>query len=247
MKTIAIKTAQNVQVDYELAHTRDRIFAALIDVIAFTLLYYIAILVIASSGMNHNWFEGFGALFFLQLLPIFLFLNYLTFSEAFLGYSLGKKILGIRVVRIDGEQLTMSDHLMRAIFYLLDCLFTAGFLAIVMVMSTEKAQRLGDFAANTTVIKLRSSTAFYLGDILAISSLDNYEPVYPQVVHLKEEDMILVKNVIARYRKYNNSAHEKTVVDCVTQIQKVLSIEKFNGDYIGFLNTILKDYIVLTR
>jgi uncharacterized RDD family membrane protein YckC len=246
MKNITIYTAQNVPVEYELAVARDRILAALLDALVFFVIYYIAIFLIASTAGN-VFFERFGAVFFFQFFPLFLFLGYHVFCDVLTGGTLGKKALKIKVIRLDGNEITLGDHGIRAAFYIIDCFVTLGFMAIVLVMSTEKAQRFGDMAANTTVIKLRPTTVFNLNDILSISTLSSYQPIYPQVVNLKEDDMILVKTILNRYRNYNNAAHQEAIASSVQRLQEILEIKDLQGDYFAFLNIILKDYIVLTR
>lgn len=247
MKNITIHTSQNVPIEYELATTRDRIIAALLDLTIFTFGYFASFIFISSLGISSAWFSGFGGRFTIMYLPILLFLGYHVMCDTFAGQMIGKKAMAIKVIRLDGNDLTIGDHALRAAFYLIDCLITYGFLAIVLVMSTENAQRLGDMATNTSVIKLRPSNNFNLIDILSISSLENYEPVYPQVVNLKEEDMILVKNIFNRSRAYNYDVHHQALTTCVQRLQSILEIKQFEGDYYAFLNTILKDYIVLTR
>jgi uncharacterized RDD family membrane protein YckC len=247
MRNITIHTSQNVPIEYELATSRDRIFAALLDAFVFYLGYYLTVFLLTAFELSSIWLHGFGGVFFLTYFPLFLFLGYHILCDTLIGQTIGKKALGIKVIRLDGNEMSIGDHALRATFYIIDCFITSGFLAIVMVMSTEKAQRLGDMAANTSVIKLRPAGSFSLMDILAISSLENYEPVYPQVVNLKEEDMILVKNIFNRYKTYNNASHQTAVIACVNRLQEVLEIKQIQGDYFSFLNIILKDYIVLTR
>ena len=246
MKNITIHTAQNVPIEYELASPQDRILAAILDVLVFLFCYIILFLVLASA-MTSALADRFGAVFFMQFFPMFLLLCYQVFFDILLGGSLGKKALKIQVIRLDGKELSFGDHAIRAAFYLIDCFLTLGFMAIVLVMSTEKAQRLGDMSANTTVIKLRATSSFSLVEILSISSLDNYQPVYPQVINLKEEDLLLVKMILTRSRTYQNAVHQTAVENCVLHLKDILKIEDFRVNNFTFLNTILKDYIVLTR
>lgn len=248
MKNISIMTSQNVAIEYELAATRDRIFASILDCLVFFIPYYISMLLFASSRMAQLWLsDRFGSIFFFTFFPIFLFLCYHVMCETFIGQTVGKKAIGIRCIRLDGERLSIGDHALRAAFYLIDCFLTSGFLAIVLVMSSEKAQRFGDMAANSTVVKLNASNSFRLKDILAISSLDNYQPMFPQAAKLKEEDVILIKNLLSRRSQYNYEAHQNAVVQCALRLKEILEIQTISTDYYSFLNTILKDYIVLTR
>ncbi len=103
-------------------------------------------------------------------------------------------------------------------------------------------------AANTTVIKLfRSRYQFRLEDILSISSLQNYTPVFPQVRNLTERDMLFIKTVLTRQINYPNPAHITVVEDLITHLMAVLDIQQRPANRLEFLKTLLRDYIVLTR
>jgi len=84
-------------------------------------------------------------------------------------------------------------------------------------------------------------------DILNISSIERYQPVFPQVRKLHEHDMIFIKTVLTRWQRYPNRAHEEVVEDLVTHLMPLLEIEQRPNDRVEFLKTLLRDYIVLTR
>ena len=164
------------------------------------------------------------------------------------GQTLGKMIMSTRVVRLDGNEPEWSDVVLRAILQMLDSLFSFGIIGLLLIKTTPKSQRLGDMAANTTVIKIQqSSWRFRLEDILGISTIQNYQPLYPEVRNLSEKDMIYIKNVIARQKRFNNEAHREVVEDLVTHLMQVLQIDKRPPNSLDFLKILLKDYIVLTR
>lgn len=243
MRQITICTSQNVPVDYEVARTSDRIFAALIDVILFGVAYWLMLILVIYKLLDYHSMREFGMFLF----PLLLFMAYQVIMDMFVGQTIGKRVLGLRAIRLDGRAMTFGDHTLRAAFYLIDCLFTVGFLAIVFTSVSAYGQRLGDMATNTTVIKTNPHTRFQLQDILAISTLSNYEPMFPQAANLREDDMILLKGVIARYREYRNPAHIDAMEACAKKIQEQLEIPYFNGTTEEFLGVILKDFIVLTR
>lgn len=248
MRTIDITTTQNVTIEYELASLRERILGFLIDliivgiscmIIIYFLLYYFEA-VINNSGMALN------AL--ISIFPIAAFILYQLLSEVVAdGQSLGKKAMGIKVVRLDGQEPSLSDYLLRAVFHLIDTIFSFGIVAGLLVSSTEKSQRLGDLTANTVVIRVKFQLLFRLDDILKIDSLDDYEPTYPQVRKLSEQDMLLIKNVISRFRKYENTAHLQAVDSVVQNLRNQLDLVETPVDKIDFLKTLIRDYIVLTR
>ncbi|MFI5151601.1 MAG: RDD family protein, partial [Bacteroidia bacterium] len=184
--------------------------------------------------------------YYVVLAPVFFF--YSIFSELFLnGRSVGKLALGIRVVKLNGKQATLSDFIIRWMFRLVDIYMSFGTLATILISSTDKSQRIGDIIANTVLINVRPSRSQRLKDLLSIQSLDTYQPQYPDVKYLNEEDMLLVKSVLERKRKYGNEAHLLAEEELVKHLMGILKLNKLNTDNSVFLKTLLKDYIVLTR
>jgi hypothetical protein len=106
---------------------------------------------------------------------------------------------------------------------------------------------MGDLVSNTVVVRIIPQLNFKLADILRINTIENYEPKYPEVKRFSEEDMLLVKQTIERARRYPNEAHKKAVLLMVQKLSDQMGTEPPKGDYLGFLRTLVSDYIVLTR
>lgn len=246
MQRIEIKTTQNVRIEYELASLRDRILAFVIDLTVVTIAYLIFTLFFTAAF--DKFLDGSMLGVILALLPVVGFIAYQFFSEFFSdGQSLGKKALNIKVVRLDGRQPSLTDFLLRAIFHIIDTIFSSGILAALVISTSVKRQRLGDMTANTTVIRTSNHLNFRLEDILKIESLEKYTPQYPEVKKLRDEDMLIIKNVIRRYQLYDNPAHADIIDDLVQKLSKLLDIPAPGTNKLEFLRTLLKDYIVLTR
>jgi uncharacterized RDD family membrane protein YckC len=248
MQTIDIRTTQNVTIEYELASLRERMLAFSIDLLIVVTGYFVLLSVVVSvykglgSSGERLWY------IFYVLSPISGFLLYQFLSETLAnGQSWGKKIMGIKVVRVDGLEPSLSDYFLRAVFQLVDSLFSLGIVGALLISSSPKNQRLGDRTANTTVIRTRHSTRFQLQDILKINSLENYTPQYPQVRRLTEPDMLLIKHLLARQRQYPNDAHNAVVQEAVTHISTILDLPETPKNKVEFLKTLIRDYIVLTR
>ncbi|MDX6382383.1 MAG: hypothetical protein QOI57_3407 [Rubrobacteraceae bacterium] len=78
---------------------------------------------------------------------------YFTILEGYLGQTVGKMLLGIKVVREDnGEVPGIGAAAIRTLLRIIDGLFfyLVGFIA---VMASAKRQRLGDMAAHTLVVR----------------------------------------------------------------------------------------------
>ena len=163
------------------------------------------------------------------------------------GQTLGKRMLGIKVVKLTGTEPSINDYLMRWALRPIDIFFSLGSIGIMLVSSSDKAQRLGDVVANTTVIKTTSSQRIQLADILSISNLSNYEPVYPQIRTFAEHEMLLLKEVMDKSLKYQNDSHEEALETACQLVKQRLNLEKIPADRTSFIRTLIKDYVALSR
>ena len=251
MKTTEIVTAHNVIIQYQLAPISSRALALLLDQVI--LFFYITIcttlFTTLAAGFAANKLLDSGEViytaFTLFMLPVFF---YSFIMEAFFrGQSIGKIALGIRVVKVSGGTPSMGELFLRWSFRLIDILFSVGSIAALSASSSDKMQRLGDVIANTCVIKLKSTSQYSIKDILTIKSKENYKTKYPQVVQLSDEDMLLVKNSIDRFRSRPNKQHKKLITELTKIVSEKLNITTIPNNKVTFLKTILQDYIVLTR
>jgi uncharacterized RDD family membrane protein YckC len=247
MQTIEIRTTQNVDIEYELASLRDRGLALFLDFMILALFFFLLLMmfigIFLDSATRSTLFY-----FLLVIVPLFAFIGYMVFFEAYnSGQTLGKKIMAIKVIRIDGQEPVMSDYFLRAIFHLVETLLCTGILGAIVISSNSHRQRIGDLTAGTTVIRVRNNFRTRLDEILRINSLENYTPVYPQVKLLAEKDMLLIKQALSRSRSIGNDVHEDLIHDLTLHLKEVLDIKELPDDAALFLKTLLKDYIVLTR
>jgi uncharacterized RDD family membrane protein YckC len=242
MKMIEITTAQKVTIQYELASIGNRAMAFFIDAMVVVGVAIILAIVFSTSMRGAN---GQAILYFMVGIVV-AFYNLL--SEILLdGQSIGKRSMGIKVVKLNGDAPTAYDFFVRWVFRFVDTLLSFGALAALMVSSSSKSQRVGDMLAGTTVIRQTSSRIFSLADILKIASIENYTVSYEKVRRLSESDMLFVKQVLERERRYNNPAHQKAVANLAEHLAVVLDIDVVPVDKRQFLRTLLNDYIVLTR
>ena len=153
MKSISIKTAQNVNIDYKIADVGERIIATIIDWLIILGFYFLMML----FGVLFPWFhETFPILFtMIILIPVF-FYNFIL--EYFMGgQTFGKRIRNIKIVKVDGSNVSAADHFIRWILRPIEIIFSSGAIALITAVINGKGQRLGDIAASTTVISLKSS------------------------------------------------------------------------------------------
>ena len=68
------------------------------------------------------------------------------------GQTLGKRVMKIRVVGLDGTPAGMGDIAVRTVLRLIDGLFLYLVGLIVMLVTGERRGRLGDLAAKTMIV-----------------------------------------------------------------------------------------------
>ncbi len=246
MKQLALKTTQNVVIEYPAATTFERIIAGILD------LFIVGILSWFFIFFTSSFFERFGVdrmgEVFLILMPLVILIAYHTLSEYFAnGQSVGKRVLGIRVVRVDGQRAGMREAVLRSIVLIIDLVLSSGVIGSLLIATSRRRQRLGDMAANTVIIKSAPPKPFRLKDIVEIKSIEDYEPTYPQVINFTEKDILQVKDTLKRLQRYKNDAHRKAFMKMVKRLAKLLELKEIPRDRVAFVKTIIRDYIVLTR
>lgn len=229
MGQIRVETTQNILLDFEPGSLGDRILGALIDW-ALLLVYATAVLMIlfSATASKGSW------LFLVPLLPL---TCYNLFMEVwFNGQTLGKKIMHIQVISLDGRRPSLGQYLIRWLFRLVDFLLTENLCAVFTVALSGKRQRLGDMVAGTGVIKLKPATT--LADTLYVPVKEGYVVRYPEAGQLSEADIQLIKEVLQYYR---TAHHQMIVHQTAEKIAETLRIP-LTGDPVTFLGTILEDY-----
>ena len=243
MKNIEIITSQNVVLQYELAGLKERALAFMIDLVCLT----ISISILSAIGASiFSESETAMGVFGILLFCVFIFYS-LCFELWNKGQSIGKMAMRIQVIKMAGGHATFSDYAARWVFRLIDIYSSLGAIASILILSSSKAQRIGDVVANTAVVKTVPKMDLDLERLLFIHQASTYTPRYQQARKLQEEDALLIKLTLDRYRKFRNDAHEEAIELLAQKIKKVLDIDNAESDQPHFLQTVLQDYVVLTR
>ena len=89
------------------------------------------------------------------LVFLFVIFAYLILMEAYLGRTIGKRIMGMRVVDGSGEKIGLSKSIIRNILRLVDGLPAFNVLGIILIATSQREQRFGDRIAKTYVVNDR--------------------------------------------------------------------------------------------
>jgi uncharacterized RDD family membrane protein YckC len=234
MQIIRVRTTQNVFIDYPVGSVGDRILAYLIDRLIL-IVYSVGVLAAFTKleiETSYVWLIFFGVpwLFFSLLFEIFMD-----------GQTPGKRVMKIKVVRLDGTPATIGDYLLRWIFAFVDIFILSGAVAVVMVAMGGKGQRLGDVVAGTAVVKLLEHEQVTTQRVF-VEPEEQYTPVFSQVTNLSDRDIELVRRALEANRDQGNIQPVIVVTD---KIKSLLNIET-DMPPVKFLYTIIKDYQTIT-
>ena len=242
METIKINTAQNVDIEYEIAGLGERIAARLIDLAGFTLLYILMIVLGMVSTINRSQMGFYSVI--VVFLVIFVFYD-LVCELMMNGQTFGKKLMKIKVISLDGSQPTLGQYIFRWIFRLIDfgLPFGWGAVALVAVAVTKNHQRLGDLLAKTTLIKTTPRTP-YSNVSFNVTLPEDYQPTFKEVLHLNDRDLELIHEVILGF---NQTGNPQLIYAMAAKTKEHISISIPLGmNELQFLELVIKDYNYLT-
>ncbi|TMM31227.1 RDD family protein [Polaribacter aestuariivivens] len=268
MKTLQIKTAQNVNIKFTVANVGQRLLAFAVDnVLKFAYIYIVYNIfdfqALDRAFNGDNW--TIKAISVLILIPVTF---YSLYSEILMdGQTIGKKLLKIKVINEDGFKPSITDFVMRWFLRIID--FNLFVLIVVYVMSvglpnedmivgllfifgklvgllliiiTKKNQRFGDIIANTVVIYLKDTAKF--SDTILVDLENEYVAMYPNVIQLSDNDVRIIKETFKSAKKYNDY---KTLINLRSKIIEVTGIVSKHKSDTEFIETVLKDYNYYTQ
>jgi len=234
MDTLKIDSSQNIDIEQPIASIGERIAATMIDMLF--VLIFMAITGFVAGSLNKSW------MLVIAYIPVAL---YSILSELFMnGQSWGKKILKIKVVKIDGTSVTFMSYFLRWIIRMIEVLFTLGSVATLTIILNQKGQRLGDIAANTAVVRVHSKS---MKETIYTEVPENYSIVYPEVSLLSTNDLYIIKEVLELLRLPERTARIFTVAKKTQDaIEKKMNTKAGQKPEI-FFETILHDYNFLNN
>ncbi|MEJ7739125.1 MAG: RDD family protein [Chitinophagaceae bacterium] len=232
MNTVKISTTQNIELEYDLAGLGERIVGWIIDWLILGAYLFIMLTIFMSSGI-------LGGMMTFITIPIFFY--DLTMEVFMNGQSIGKRVMNIKVISLDGNQPTLGQYLIRWLMRLVDIAVTIGSVAFISIAVSEKKQRLGDMVAGTTLIKTTVRVAFQQ-TIYVPTHHPDYAVSFPDVATLADKDMQLIKEVIMVVNKTGNSM---LALQAAEKIKETLQIQT-NMEPVNFLRILLSDYNYIT-
>lgn len=241
MNLIAINTSQNVNIDFTLAGVGERLVAFILDLIIMSayvaIIFYVFFEILNINQYATNWDPwSINALIIIILAPVYFYT--LVLESVMEGQTFGKKIMKIKVVKIDGYQANFGDYLMRWLFRLVDIWSNFGVVGLITSVASTNNQRLGGLASGTAVISLKSKVN--ISHTILEELKEGYVPVFPQVVLLSDNDMRIIKE---NYQRAISARDGSIISKLSAKIKETIKLDK-NVDYTDsqFVNIVIKDY-----
>ena len=200
MKYITIVTPSNVEVKYRLAGAGSRFGAFIIDSliqIAAILLYgWIVISVSGGFFLQGGFGQGISGNVLAALLIGFFviyFGYFILFEHIMNGQTVGKRLLGLRVIGENGEPANFFQILIRGF---LRSSVDQIYVGIFIILFSKNHKRLGDMAAGTIVISERSASVEELPFFMLPSS--PWPENFPSPDDLSDAEKTLVQEYLRR-------------------------------------------------
>ncbi|RIV72368.1 RDD family protein [Flagellimonas aequoris] len=236
MEQFQIETAQNITIDQNTSNLGERMLAYIID--SFIIGVYVILMFIFLLSLDIEPADQW-AFYLIMGLPAFFY--YLLFETLSDGKTIGKGIMSLRVVMLDGSKPSFANYFVRWVLRIIDVTMTSGGGAVLTILIRGKGQRIGDIAAGTTVISEKKKVS--LNDTLLRELPLDYKPQFPQVTVFKDNEVQTIKEL---YDSAKRNGDHNIIVSLDKRIKEVTGIQTTLHP-IDFVDVVLKDYNFYTQ
>jgi uncharacterized RDD family membrane protein YckC len=263
MAVLKLPTSFNIDLEFEVPEFHRRMFAWIIDLVLQVFYLIIAFRLYdeyVHTHVNEITFENDPWIQRIIILPVILY--HIICEITMNGQSVGKRLLGMRIVNENGGRASISQFLIRSLIRTSDYMIliiivygamfgayivwillgSIGLLItdIILVVSNKKSQRLGDILAHTILVNTRAKGS--MEETVFMEVADNYVPVFPQIMKLSDKDINAIKSILDTARKKGDFNLAAMASEKIKSHLKIDSpIQPFD-----FLDTLLKDYNYLS-
>lgn len=227
-----IITGQYVRIQQTAATVMQRFFAWVIDAVFLSITFglFMGIGVGITSA-----FDTLGIVF-VTFFMILLLCYPLIMEIMSDGQTIGKSIMGIQVICLDGSKPSKTALFLRWILYGVD--FGCLFVGIVFIIFSKNCQRLGDLAAGTTVVKLTKNQKPFILRSFGFTD-QHYAPSYPEAAHLSMRQIEVIEHLLF---SYNTRKRGPLMNQLAQKVETTLGIRAKETDSEKFLSKVYNDF-----
>ncbi|MFB1050948.1 RDD family protein [Paraliobacillus sp. JSM ZJ581] len=153
-----IRTPEFVSLQFQVAGLGSRAAAFIIDqfiLLIVNTILFIGLLLVMDTDFNLFYLFDNGGLLIAIVIILFFIINfgyYIFFEFLWGGKTIGKRVIGLRVIQDSGHPMTLLSSVIRNMMRLVDALPSLYFVGMLLVFLHPKHKRLGDLTAGTIVI-----------------------------------------------------------------------------------------------
>lgn len=155
------------------------------------------------------------------------------------GKTVGKHLMNIHVVNLDGSRPSTGQLLIRWLLLLVDGVMLGPCIGLLSIIFTRNSQRLGDLAAGTVVVRMKdySKMNIRLQDFLFNNP--NYRPFYTEAANLSWRQAETIARVL--HEPMDLGRRRELIPQLAQRVQQTLNITPVMPPE-QFLQTIVNDY-----
>lgn len=262
-ETLVIETPEHVELNFALATIGNRFLACAIDhaiqIISIVVLYIIArslsagvrnaesMIFTDAKGISLWIVAGFLIANFIILFGYFIF-----FETIWSGQTPGKRWMKLRAIQDDGRPINFFAALTRNLIRFADMVVPPFYsVGIISVFASSRAKRLGDYVANTVVVKERAAEAPKFDEVFESEAPDTaMRRVAPPTLFqgdvrvVTESEILAVESFLRR--RYDIPEHPRLWLAwriAMPLLEKIRpQYDPANFNYEGFLEELLARY-----
>src|SRR5215468_10806082 len=262
-ETLVIETPEHVELQFALATIGNRFLACAVDhviqVVSSVIIYVVARTLspglrsaegaVFDAGREISLWVVAGAM----IAGFLIFFGYFIFFETvWSGQTPGKRWLKLRVIQEDGRPINFFAALARNLIRFADMIVPPFYsVGIISVFASARAKRLGDYVANTVVVKERAAEAPKFDEVFESEVIDTaMRRVAPQVVFQGDvraatsSEILAVENFLRR--RYDIPEHPRLWLAwriAIPLLEKIRPhYDPANFNYEGFLEELVSRY-----
>jgi len=243
-----IDTPENIEFAYDIAGIGSRFLAAIIDSLvigaALLVLGIVIGIITARSVFAGSAVGSVTAAVGTILSFLILWGYYIIFELVWNGQSLGKRAIGLRVVREGGQPVTFISSAIRNLIRIVDFLPAFYGIGVIVMFVDRRARRLGDLAGGTLVVKERRGVTLESLTTPAPAARPGSpapEPTLPNVHMLNDRDYNLIQEFLRRRTELGREARARLGGQLASGLQARLGLPQ-GGDAERFLQYVAAEY-----
>jgi len=144
--------------EFSYAGLWKRFLALLVDFLLFCVFFFPVTRLVKGVWLmtpnDHNWVRGWFISDPICLIFLVIMVLYMVLLESF-GLTLGKWLVGLRVVGTDGSRPGLWKSLLRNALRVVDSLPSLNLLGAILIIRSAQHARFGDRIAGTRVVYVR--------------------------------------------------------------------------------------------